>query len=182
MRSAMTAFNSPHDDGRVTTALLHLQHSFEMLLKAALAQAGKSVFDKKTGRSISFEQALRQAQQLGGLKLKDEEAGTLRAVDAMRDDEQHWFTEVSEGLLYLHARACVTLFDDVLFRVFRQRLADHLPSRVLPISTEPPQDFQTLVDREYTNIAELLKPGRRARAEARARASRFACSRSPCPR
>jgi hypothetical protein len=41
--------------------------------------------------------------------------------------------------------------------------------RVLPIGTEPPQDFQTFVDREYSNIAELLKPGRRARAEADAR-------------
>lgn len=127
------------------------------------------MFDKRTGRSLSFEQSVRQSQQLGGLKLKDEEAGTLRAVDAMRDDEQHWFTEVSEGLLYLHARACVTLFDEVLSRVFKQRLADHLPARVLPISTEPPQDFQTLVDREYANIAELLKPGRRARTDARAR-------------
>jgi hypothetical protein len=40
---------------------------------------------------------------------------------------------------------------------------------VLPIGSEPPQDFQTLVDREYSNIAELLKPRRRARAEAEAR-------------
>jgi hypothetical protein len=169
MRTAMTAFNSPHDDGRTTSVLLHLQHSFEMLLKAALTQAGGPVFDKRTGRSISFEHSVRQAQQLRGLKLTGEEAGTLRAVDAMRDDEQHWFTQVSEGLLYLHARACVTLFDDVLFRAFSERLADHLPTRVLPMSTEPPQDLQTLVDREYTYIAELLRPGRRARAEARAR-------------
>lgn len=97
MRTAMAAFNSPHDDGRTTSVLLHLQHSFEMLLKAGLSQGGKPVFDKRTGRSISFEQSVRQCQQLGGLKLKDEEAGTLRAVDAMRDDEQHWFTKVGEG-------------------------------------------------------------------------------------
>ncbi len=36
MRAAMAAFNSPHDDGRVTAVLLHLQHAFEMLMKAAL--------------------------------------------------------------------------------------------------------------------------------------------------
>jgi hypothetical protein len=169
MRSAAAAFNSLYDEGRSTTVLLHLQHAFEMLLKAALAQAGKPVFDKGTGRSISFEQAVRQGQQLSGLKLKDEEAGVLRAVDALRDDEQHWFTEVSEGLLYLHARASVTLFDDMLLRIFKQKLADHLPTRVLPISTEAPDDFLFLVDREDDNIAALLKPGRRARAEARAR-------------
>lgn len=165
----MSAFNSPYDDGRVTSVLLHLQHAFEMLLKAVLVQKGRSVFDIKTGRSISFEQALRQCQQLPGLKLPDEAAGTLRAVDAMRDEEQHWHSEVDEGLLYLHARASVTLFDDILHKVFGERLADHLPLRVLPISVEAPQDFVTLVDREYVNIAALLKPGRRARSNARAR-------------
>jgi len=103
------------------------------------------------------------------VELTDEEAGTLRAVDAMRDDEQHWFTIVDEGLLYLHVRAAVTLFDDLLHRAFEERLADHLPLRVLPIGSEPPQDFQTLVDREYDNIAALLKPHRRARAKAAAR-------------
>lgn len=169
MRAAMTAFNSPHDDGRVTAVLLHLQHAFEMLLKGALVQGGTAVFDKNSGRSISFEQAVRQCQQLAGLKLTDEQAGTLRAIDAMRDDEQHWLTEVDEGLMYLHARACVTLFDDMLHKVFGERLADHLPLRVLPISVQAPQDFVTLVDREYSNIAELLKPGRRARSAARAR-------------
>ncbi|MDP9820333.1 DUF3644 domain-containing protein [Nocardioides massiliensis] len=169
MRTAMTAFNSPHDDGRATVVLLHLQHSFEMLLKAALYQRGAKVFDKKTGRSISFDAAINQARQLAGLKVTEDEAGTLRAVDALRDDEQHWFNDVSEGLLYLHARAAVTLFDELLYRAFKQRLADHLPNRVLPVSTEAPQDLLTLVDSEYANIAELLKPGRRARGEARAK-------------
>ena len=57
----------------------------------------------------------------------------------------------------------MTLFDELLFRAFKQRLADHLPNRVLPVSTEAPQDILALVDSEYANIAELLKPGRRAR-------------------
>ncbi len=157
------------NDGRATEVLLRLQHAFEMLLKASLVQGGRSVFDKKTGRSIGFEAAIRQCQQLAGLKITDEEAGTLRAVDAMRDEEQHWLTEVDEGLLYLHARASVTLFDDVLHKVFVERLADHLPLRVLPISVDPPQDFVTLVDREYANVAALLQPGRRARSTARAK-------------
>lgn len=169
MRTAMTAFNSPHDDGRPTAVLLHLQHAFEMLLKAALVQGGAKVFDKKTGRSIGFEAAINQCRQLADFKVTQDEAGTLRAIDALRDDEQHWFNDVSEGLLYLHARAAVTLFDELLFRAFNQRLADHLPNRVLPVSTEAPQDILALVDSEYANIAALLKPGRRARGDARAK-------------
>lgn len=169
MRTAMTAFNAPQDDGRPTIVLLHLQHAFEMLLKAALFQGGAKVFDKRSGRSIGFESAINQSCQLVGLKVTQDEAGTLRAIDALRDDEQHWFNDVSEGLLYLHARAAVTLFDELLFRAFKQRLADHLPGRVLPVSTEAPQDILTLVDGEYSNIASLLMPGRRARGEARAK-------------
>jgi len=47
MRAAMAAFNSPLDDGRVTAVLLHLQHTFEMLMKAALVQQRTpGVFDK----------------------------------------------------------------------------------------------------------------------------------------
>lgn len=169
MRTAMSAFNSPHDEGRHTSVLLHMQHAFEMLLKAALAQQDRKVFDKTTGRSIGFEAAVRQAQQLPGVKVTTEEAGTLRAIDALRDDEQHWFNEVSEGLLYLHVRAGVTLFDDLLTRAFKQKLADHLPIRVLPISTEAPSDFVSLVDSDFNLIKKLLQPGRRARDEARAK-------------
>jgi hypothetical protein len=39
-----------------------------------------------------------------GLKLAEPESGTLRSIDAMRDDEQHWYTVIEKGLLYLHAR------------------------------------------------------------------------------
>lgn len=169
LRASIGSFNGLSDEGRTTTVLLHLQHSFEMLLKAALNQKQVTLFDKKTGRSISFEAAVKQAQQTADIKLTDEEAGTLRTIDAMRDDEQHWYNEVDEGILYVHARAAVTLFDDLLQRVFDEPLAEHLPLRVLPVSTEAPQDFQLLVDREYKKVAELLQPGRRAGAEARAR-------------
>lgn len=168
-RRSVASFNGVDDDGRVTTVLLHAQHAFEMLLKAALNQKRVNVFDKSTGRSIGFEAVIRQAEQTSGIKLNKEEAGTLRAIDALRDDEQHWYNDVDEALLYVHLRAAVTLFDDLLQRVFGEHLADHLPRRVLPVSTEPPQDFQVLIDREYSKITELLQPGRRMGAEARAR-------------
>jgi hypothetical protein len=99
---AVEAFNSPHNDGRVTRVLLHLQH----------------------------------ASKCAKIKLNEADAGTLRAIDAMRNDEQHWFNQVSEQLLYLHAPAGITLFDDLLQRVFTERLTTHLPTRVLPLSVE----------------------------------------------
>jgi hypothetical protein len=167
--TATEAFNSPHDEGRATRVLLHLQHCFEMLLKAALVQTGVSVFDHKTGRSIGFESCVNLAMGNEKIKLSEADAGTLRAIDAMRDDEQHWFNEVSEQLLYLHARAGITLFDDLLKRVFDDSLSVYLPTRVLPVTADPPQDLAMVLDDEYSQIASLLRPGRRARPKARAR-------------
>ncbi|RFZ54015.1 hypothetical protein MSS4_00389 [Mycobacterium marinum] len=154
----------------MTTVLLSIQHAFEMLLKAVLvAKKDKTVFDKRSQQSISLEGAIRRSQQLDGVKLNDAEAGTIRAIDALRDAEQHWHLVVDEGLLYLNIRAAITLFDDLLSRVFGQRLSEHLPARVVPVSAEPPQSLDLLVDREYQRIAELLKPGRRATGEGMAR-------------
>jgi hypothetical protein len=69
--------------------------------------------------------------------------------------------------VYLHVRAGVTAFDDILVSVFDESLADVLPTRVLPISTEPPVGLELLIDRQFTQIGELLQPRRRRRSEAR---------------
>ncbi len=167
LRRATTAFNALDDDGRVSAVLLHLQHAFEMLLKAGLVQRRVRVFDPQLERAIGFEKCVNLARE--HLELSEEEVGTLRAVDALRDDEQHWFNHLSEGLLYAHARAAVTLFDDLLQRCFDDRLVRHVPLRVLPVSSEPPRDIQLLIDDEYRQINDLLQPGRRRRTEARAR-------------
>ena len=135
LRRAMQSFNAMDDDGRMTSVLLHLQHSFEMLLKAALRERGLAVFDKKTGRSLGFDKCLRLAA--GHLSLSSESSGVLRAVDAMRDGEQHYLGADDEALLYLHFRAGITIFDDILRAVFNDSLANHLPERVLPISPWP---------------------------------------------
>lgn len=63
----------------------------------------------------------------------------------------------------------MTLFDDILQRVFGERLNTVFPERVLPVSADPPRDLALLLDDEYTQIRELLRPGRRASHEARAR-------------
>ncbi|MBF0745451.1 hypothetical protein IR132_08445 [Micrococcus yunnanensis] len=172
----MAAFNSPDDSGRHTQVLLLMQHSFEMLLKAALAQVGASrvsIFDRRTGRSIGFEKCIEISRGLDGIRLTESEVGVLRAIDAMRDDEQHWFNQVSEQILYLQARLAVTAFDDILRRVFEESLADHLPVRVLPLSSDPPESIDILLDSEYRTIFDLLRPGRRMTHEARARIRTF---------
>lgn len=166
LRRCGRAFNDFDDDGRFSTVLLHLQHAFEMLLKAALVEKKVRVFDKRQGRSIGFEKCVSIAAER--LRLDAEQLGLLRAIDALRDDEQHYLGELNEGLLYLHVRAGVTLFADILKGQFGEDLADYLPHRVLPISTDPPADIDVLLDEQYSQIRRLLQPGKRRRTEARA--------------
>jgi hypothetical protein len=143
--------------------LLHLQHASEMLIKAALAQGVTRLFDKEKKTSLGLERCLRLAAGGAPVRLRTEEAGAIRALDAMRDAEQHWLITVSEDLMFLHVRALVTVFDDVMKRVFEEGLADHLPTRVLPLSSRPPAGLDVIIDQEFSQIADLLKPGRRQR-------------------
>jgi len=61
------------------------------------------------------------------------------------------------------------VLDEILTAHFQDTIADNLPVRVLPLSTQPLPDFLMLVNREYAQIRDLLAPGRRARDEARGR-------------
>jgi len=167
LRRAVTVFNSCDDDGRITTVLLHMQHASEMLLKAILVQRGIRVMDPAKKTSVGHDKCVNLAMQ--HTRLTTAEAGLLRAVDALRDAEQHWMIVVPEDVLYLHARGFVTVFDDLLKRAFRDSLAEHLPARVLPVSTQAPIGFDLLVDREFTQVRTLLQPGKRHRDEARGR-------------
>ena len=166
LRRAIVIFNSHEEDGRATSILLHLQHAGEMLIKAALVQRGQKVFDPTTNKSKGFARCLNLSEEhLGCTK---SEIGSFRTIDALRDTEQHWFALVPEELLYLESRAFIAAFDMILHRTFGEHLSDHLPERVLPISTLPlPRDMSTLFGSKYEQIRTLLRPGKRQRDEAR---------------
>jgi hypothetical protein len=166
LRTGLVAFNGLADDGRVTTVLLHLQHAAEMLLKAALLQNGFTLFERDESKSISFKKAL--GKVVSELKVDEAIAGPLRSVDALRDVEQHWFGNMSEELFYLEVRAFVTAFDALLTKLLGEAIADTLPIRVLPISTQPPNgDLSILFNSEFDQIKNLLAPGKRQRDEAK---------------
>lgn len=167
LKRGLEAFNNHDDDGRPETVLLMLQHTSEMLTKALLVQMGQNIFDKEKGTSIGIEKALNIAQSKGWINAT--QAGSIRIIDAMRDQAQHWMIVVPEDMLYINARALITTLDEILTGYFQDSLADNLPVRVLPLSTQPLPDFLMLVNREYAQIRDLLAPGRRARDEARGR-------------
>ncbi|HEX5366011.1 MAG TPA: DUF3644 domain-containing protein [Acidimicrobiales bacterium] len=163
-------FNSTSDTGRVEAVLHFLDHSFEMLLKAAILHRGGKIRDRGEKNTIGFDACVRRALSDGQVQfLADEQALTLQAINGLRDAAQHHLVDISEGHLYLHAQAGITLFRDLLDDVFDDRLRDYLPDRILPISTIAPLDPIALFTEEIDEVARLLKPGTRRRMEAAAR-------------
>jgi len=161
-------FNRPHDQGRAEGVLILLHHAFEMLLKAIIKDKTGTVHAKGEKYSYGFDKCLEVTQNIIKVLSIDERA-TLSILDAHRDTAIHYYQEVSEDLLYLQAQAGVTLFDDLLNRVFNERLADCIPGRVLPVSTRPPKDFKVLIDSELSQVDQLLQAGSRKGIQAAAR-------------
>ncbi|MBJ9673388.1 hypothetical protein [Burkholderia gladioli] len=167
LRRGLEAFNSHDEQGRTESVLLYFQHCSEMLIKAILVQKSKTVFDNKKGTSIGLERAINLS--LSYNYITSAQAGSIRSIDAMRDAAQHWMIIVPEDALYINCRALITTADELLQTHLDDSLAENIPTRVLPLSTLPLTDFDTLIDREYTQITELLGPKKRARDEARGR-------------
>lgn len=163
-------FNRPHDRGRVSSTLIQLDHAFEMLLKAAILHRGGRIREKRAKETIGFDACVRRSLTDGKIRfLEDEQAIVLQTINGLRDAAQHHLLDISEGQLYVHVQSGVTLFRDLLKKVFKQDLAAYLPTRVLPVSTSPPTDLTTLFESEVAEIKKLLGPGKRRRLEALSR-------------
>lgn len=161
-------FNRPAETARRHGVLILLQHAFEMLLKSSILQRTGSIHDREQRYTFGFDKCLTVATHELGI-LKPDERATLSILDAQRDQAAHYYVEVSEDVLYVHAQSAVTLFDEVLKRAFSKSLADMLPSRVLPVSTRPPRDLTLLLTSELLEVDRLLEAGTRQGAHAAAR-------------
>lgn len=163
-------FNRPNDRGRVSSTLIQLDHAFEMLLKAALLHRGGRIREKRAKETIGFDACVRRALSDGKHKfLTEEQALVLQTINGLRDAAQHHLLDISEGQLYVHVQSGVTLFRDLLKKVFNEDLVTHLPIRVLPVSTSPPTTLATLFESEVEEIKKLLRPGKRRQIEVMAR-------------
>ena len=165
---AIELFNRPSDVARSHGVLLFLHHSFEMLLKAVILQRTGWIHDKSSKFTYGFDRCLSIATE--ELKfLTQDERSTLSILDAQRDQAAHYYSELSEDLLYIHAQSGVTLFDKLLKSLFGQAFAARVSGRILPISSRPPTDLMALFDCELAEVDKLLMCGKRQGARAMAR-------------
>ena len=164
-------FNRPSDTGRATAALIFMDHSFEMLLKAAILHKNGEIREKRHDpNTIGFDKCLRKAVSDATLKfISEEQALSLQIINGERDAAQHYILDISEPQLYIHMQGGFTLFSDILKTVFNKTLKDYFPERVLPIATMAPIEIEPLFRFEIKEIKKLLLPNTRTRSEAFAR-------------
>ena len=167
---AVEHFNSLSDTGRTDVVLMLLDHSFEMLLKAAIMHRGGRIRDPGNKNTIGFDACVRRCFSDARISfLTEEQTLTLQTINGLRDAAQHHLVELSEAHLYLHAQSGITLFGDLLRSVFDEELSDSLPARTLPISTVAQLDPIALFVDEVEEVKRLLQPHRRRITEATAR-------------
>ena len=161
-------FNRPSEQCRQTASLIFLDHSFEMILKAAILHKNGKIRNKKNDKNtIGFDHCLRIAVSNDQIKfLTEEQAIVAQAINGLRDAAQHYLLTISEQQLYVHMQSGVTLFSDILSSVFDLQLIDFMPQRVLPVATLAPLDIDTLFRFETLEIKKLLFPKSRKGQEA----------------
>jgi len=158
-------FNRPYESGRTESVLINLDHAFEMLMKAVIYDKTRKIRDRGQKYNYGFKKCVNVLKDT--LHIIDENrAMTLKTINDLRDNAMHHIISLSEEALYFHSQAAVTLFDDLLKDQFGKPLSDYLPERVLPISTHPPADINLFFDEEFSQIQELVAPGKRKKAEA----------------
>lgn len=158
-------FNRPYENGRIEAVFIMLDHSFEMLMKSIIYEKTGKIRDKRARYNYGFKKCVNVLKDT--LHMIDEnQAMTLNTINDLRDNAVHHIIDLSEQSFYFHTQAGITLFDDLLKREFDKTLNDYLPKRVLPISTNPPSSIDVFFDREFSQINELIVPGKRKKAEA----------------
>ena len=167
---AVEHFNRPWDRGRKETVLILMDRAFELFLKAAILHKGGKIREPYEKETIGFAKCVRKCLDDADVKfLSEEEALTVQILNSLRDAAQHDVVELSEQVMYLHCQSGVTVFRDLLSRVFGEKLSDRVPERVLPISASPPKDLHSLIETDFKAVCTQLKKYSRAQVEAKAK-------------
>lgn len=167
---AIELFNRPSNQGRQEAVLLHADHALELLLKAIIVHKGGRIRRSGEIYTLKFGDCINKCVSDAQVKcLSETDAVALRALNGWRDAAQHYYLDLPEPQLYVAAQGAVTLFDDLLRKVFHQSLSVHLPDRVLPVSTRPPADLDILLDETFAAITTLIAPGVRRMSQAKAK-------------
>jgi hypothetical protein len=77
-------FNRPYERGRISASLIHLDHGFEMLLKASILHRGGRIREKREKQTIGFDACVRRSLSDGTIRfLTEEQALVLQTINSV---------------------------------------------------------------------------------------------------
>ncbi|MGC8733164.1 MAG: DUF3644 domain-containing protein, partial [Halothiobacillaceae bacterium] len=151
MMAAIEIYNKPAFRYRDECVVILLLNAWELILKAALSKAGKSIFYPKKRnqpyRTLSWQDALSKSGPLfpkGVDQLPVRR--NLELLGTYRDNAVHFYNAEGFGvLLYALAQTCIKNFRDFLEGVFERRLEDEITWQLLPLGIQPPVDVVSYI-------------------------------------
>lgn len=163
-------FNRISELGRHEAVLILLDRAFELLLKSVILHKGGKIREKREKFNIGFDKCIKKCLSDEKVKcLNEDQSMTIQILNGFRDAAQHDVLDMSEQDLCTYSMAAITVYGEILRDTLGKKLTEYLPERILLISTQPIQDFQTMIEADFKTIKKLLEPNARKEIQAKSK-------------
>jgi hypothetical protein len=148
MISAIEIYNKPRLEYRDEVFVILLVNSWELVLKAIVSKARRSIYYKKRRgepyRTFSWQDALLTAKETNiwpvGIPWQAVQAN-LRLLTVYRDNAVHFYNAAGFGsITYGLAHTAIGNYNDLCGAVFGRDLSDEMTWALLPLGVAPPID------------------------------------------
>lgn len=167
---AIELYSRPQERGRNPTITLLLAHAFEMLLKAGMRQRGADIWRVNQEETLTFRQCTDFAVTDSEQRFVEHSEGlVIRALILVRNQEQHYLTEVTERALAVLMAWSIGAFGGILQREFQYELSEIVPTRAIPDIVLKEGDIAALATAEIVEVRDIIKEHNRSQAKGEAR-------------
>lgn len=167
---AIELYSRPQERGRNPTITLLLAHAFEMLLKAGMRQRGADIWRVNQEETLTFRQCTDFAVTDSEQRFVEHSEGlVIRALILVRNQEQHYLTEVTERALAVLMAWSIGAFGGILQREFQYELSEVVPMRAIPDIVLKEGDVAALATAEIVEVRDTMKEHSRSQAKGEAR-------------
>lgn len=146
MVAAIEVYNKPSFEYRDECAVILLINAWELILKAVVSKAGKSIYYPKERnspyRTLSWSDAFGQAQKVRPKELVLPVRQNLDLLSTFRNNAIHFYNDKHFGVVvHALAQTAILNYRDLINTVFGQKLDEEMNWQVMPIGIRPSVDI-----------------------------------------
>lgn len=146
MVAAIEVYNKPSFKYRDECAVILLINAWELILKAVVSKAGKSIYYPKERnspyRTLSWSDAFGQAQKIRPKELVLPVRQNLDLLSTFRNNAIHFYNDKHFGVVvHALAQTAILNYRDLINAAFGQKLDEEMNWQVMPIGIRPSVDI-----------------------------------------